>query len=133
MERISGKSIQQLATEYRLPPRDVETQSVEAWETEVVESLKTQMLERLGTMVLAVYETQLRLGSLDAARDVALSIGLLRKPGTTLTVKPPVQAARAINSVEDYRLSRQSRKYRPSEIQEDDVPAMTKRRIDVVP
>lgn len=112
MERISGKTIQDLSTQYSIPKRDLELLTSEAWESATVESLRAQMLEKLSTMVLAVYEQQLRVGSLDAARDIAMSIGLLKKPAT-VTVKEPVTTQ--ISSVEDYRLSRQSRKYRALE------------------
>ena len=121
MERVSGKSIPDLAAQYNLPRRDVEALTQEGWETAVVESLKAQMMERLSTMVLAVYEQQLRMGSLEAARDIAMSIGLLRKE-KSLTIKAPVIQEKIVSSVEDYRLARQSRKYKAPELLEDSMP-----------
>ena len=125
-ERISGKSIQQLATEYRIPARAIE-QSLEEWETAVIERLRAEMLQKLAPMVMAVYEQQLRLGSLDAARDLGLTLGLLRKE-KTVTLRPAQAKPQAITSVDDYRLARQSRRYGGPPVVEDALdPAPTRR------
>jgi hypothetical protein len=115
LERVAGASLPDLAAKYRVTERIAEQRLSEAWKTGVLRELEGELFEQLGPMAMAVYEAQLKLGNLDAARDVLGTIGLIRRPGQTVKVQPVMPPAEpTIDSIEAYRLARQTRSYRGS-------------------
>jgi hypothetical protein len=126
LERVAGASIAQLAEKYQLPKPAIEGALDQAWQEGAVTALQAKIFEELAPMALAVYEAQLKLGSLEAARDIALSTGILKRPTQNLKVQPvaPTVPAPAAN-LADYRLERQTRQYTPA--------AQARRQIDLEP
>lgn len=112
MERVSGASIPDLASKYRVTQKVVGERLSQAWREGVLEALEGACFDELVPMAMAVYEAQLKLGSLDAARDILGSIGFIKKPQATLKVQPQLPpTSPTINSIDDYRLARQTRRY----------------------
>jgi hypothetical protein len=114
LERVAGASLPDLAAKYRLTNRLADERMTEAWKEGVLKGLEGELYEQLGPLAMAVYEAQLKMGSLDAARDILGTMGVIRRPGQTIKVQPVLPKDLpevAINSIEDYRLARQSRSY----------------------
>jgi hypothetical protein len=119
VERMAGGTLDQLADSYRpiLDAPSGPNPLTPERRAEILDEFERTLLERLGPLVCSVYEAQLKMGSLEAARDLGLSLGILKRPPASpkvaVTVNSPDQAPRPVNSIEDYRLERQSRSYRP--------------------
>jgi hypothetical protein len=112
LESVAGASIPQLAAKYAISEATIGEALNEAWRSDALKSLEARIFLELAPMVLAVYEAQLKLGNLDAARDIAYSLGLLKKPNTTPQKQVAAVVAPQINTIDDYRLAKQQRVYR---------------------
>lgn len=112
LERVAGAPLADVAAKYRLKARTADERMSEAWKDGVLKELEGSLFAELAPMAMAVYEAQLKLGSLDAARDILSAIGLMKRPGQTVKIQPilPAQAP-PVTSLDDYRLQRQSRRY----------------------
>lgn len=79
IERAAGRSIAEIARSYDVTPGTVKKYLSTAEEMGVVEHLRSTIFNRLGGKILAVYEAHLDMGNLDAARDLANGLGILKK------------------------------------------------------
>jgi hypothetical protein len=89
LENVAGAPIQELAKKYAPTEKGLSSEKQ-------VQALEERLLAELGPLVMAVYESQLKLGNLDAARDIAISIGLIKRNGPgvaeSTTTEPPKNA-----------------------------------------
>jgi hypothetical protein len=123
MERAAGGSIPDIAAKYRVSEESVEEIMSDAWKEGVLDGLLQKLYTELSPLAMATYESQLKMGSLDAARDILGTIGLIQRPGQKNSPKVQVQPSFAseqtsvnpvpISDIEGYRLSRQTRAYKP--------------------
>lgn len=98
---ITGASLQEIARSYGIGTTRVKRALSHAERIGFYEDVEAAILERLVPKALAVYEAHLDRGSLDAARDVAYGVGVLRKnPEVSVNVG-------ASDSLESYRLLRE--------------------------
>jgi hypothetical protein len=124
MERAAGASLTDLAAKYRVSTEIVDEIMTEAWQDGVVERLQEKLYTELSPLAMATYEAQLKMGNLDAARDVLGTVGVIQRPSTRgQAAKEALQrgfAAAQMNAgaptaapqdIEGYRLSRQQRRY----------------------
>jgi hypothetical protein len=121
LERVIGTSLTEAADAYTpaLRTDPGETLSDDR-KQQIRDELERLCFERLAPLVLAVYEAQLKLGNLDAARDMGLSLGILKRglpaaPKIVVVNQPQMPPEIPVNTVEDYRLARQQRTYRQPE------------------
>jgi hypothetical protein len=115
LERMAGSPLDEIAkqysTELTVKPGEILT---EERKKEVREEFERLAFERLAPLVLAVFEANLKMGSLDAAKTIGLSLGIIKPPPampSKVTIVNP-DGAKPINSIEEWRLERQTRSYK---------------------
>lgn len=100
IERAMGVPIKDIAERYGMAPGSVKRSLSSVEESGLIEHFRTLVYERLVSKALAVYEAQLDMGNLEAARDIAFGLGVLQKdPLKTKAVK-------AIDTLAAYRAER---------------------------
>lgn len=87
VDRALGATVTQLAKKYTLSPDVIRARLSLAEELDVFRGWRSVAAEALIPKTLAVYETALDNGSLEAARDILFGLGILNK-NATLTVQP---------------------------------------------
>lgn len=100
---VSGATIAELAQSYGVGAGTVRSALNLAERAGFYEAVEKALLERLLPKALAVYETHLDRGSLDAARDIAYGVGALKK-------NPAVEVSVGTSSADDinaYRVARE--------------------------
>jgi DNA-binding Lrp family transcriptional regulator len=90
VERTLGTSIKDIAGKYNCSPGAVKRYLDAAEESGLLEHFRALIYERLMGPALAVYEAQLQMGNLEAARDIVFGRGALMKnpPGRGAEQKP---------------------------------------------
>jgi hypothetical protein len=114
LERMAGAPLDEIAKNYQTLRVAPDEKLTDERKQEIRDEFERLAFERLAPLVMAVYEANLKMGSVEAARDVGLSLGILKKPITAppkVTIIQP-EGARPINSIDDYRLERQTRAYK---------------------
>ena len=101
VERALGKPLKELAQEYNCTQAAVKRYLDAAQESGFLEHFRALIYERMMGKALAVYEAQLDLGNLEAARDIVFGLGALRKDGN-----PPGKQEKVIDSLAEYRTQR---------------------------
>lgn len=101
VERALGKPIREIAKEYNCTQASVKRYLDHATESGFLEHFRALIYERMMGKALAVYEANLDLGNLDAARDIVFGLGALRKNGES-----PDRPVKVIDSLAAYRQER---------------------------
>lgn len=103
IDRALGMSISEIAKTFEVSPATVKNYLSSAEEEGFVDHYRKSMYDRLAPKVLAVYEAHLDQGSLQAARDLAQGLGILRNSS-------PEKKEKAITTLEGWRASKEEEK-----------------------
>lgn len=98
IERATGKSIAEIARTFEVSVGQVHKALTAAQEAGFVEHFRHLGYDRLMTKAYAVYEAHLDMGDLDAARDIAFGLNVLRKESREGKLKE-----KAVTTLEEYR------------------------------
>lgn len=100
LEKVtSGKTIKDLAEEYRMTPGAVSTHLSIAEKSGIVERLEAKILERLVPRALALLEEQILRGNVKAATDVLFGVGVLSRDRKFDPVSGGLEMLAAIRTV----------------------------------
>lgn len=101
IDKAMGMSIGDIAESYKVSRKTVSAYLSTAEEEGFVDHYRKMAFDRLGSKVLAVYEAHLDQGSLQAAKDLALGLGILSN-GTPAKVKE-----KAITTLNEWRADKE--------------------------
>ncbi len=80
-QRILGHSLKEISEQFRLSTATIKNELHYARQRDLYQIAQSIVAERLVPKALAVYDTHLEEGNLEAARDVAYGAGVLKKEG----------------------------------------------------
>jgi hypothetical protein len=103
IERAMGKPIGEIAQKYELSRGVVTKELSLAEESGILDAFKRLAYDRLVSPALAVYDAQLALGNLEAARDVAFGLGIFQKTPDASKFK-----GKAMDTLDAYRSARKT-------------------------
>lgn len=103
IERAMGVPLKTLEEKYKLSSRQLHADLDLAAQSGFVDRFRACVLDGLTPKAIAVYEAQLAMGNLDAARDILFGLGVLSKDS-----KGPVKE-RIIETLDAYREARRER------------------------
>ena len=101
IEHLAGKSIADIAKAYEVTIGEVHRTLDGAQEAGWVEHFRSLGYDKLMSKALAVYEARLDMGDIDAARDIAFGLGVLKKETKEAKIKE-----KAITTLDEYRATR---------------------------
>lgn len=102
IDKALGKSIPEIAKDFGVTRADVKRYITEAEESGFVDHLRLTAFERLAGKALAVYDARLDMGDLDAAKDIAFGLGILKKDN-----KPIGDSKKVVDTLAAYRQQRE--------------------------
>ena len=103
IDRAMGRSIADIAQDFKVSPSTVKLYLTEAEEEGFVDHYRRMAYDRLGAKVLAVYEAHLDQGNLQAARDLAQGLGILRNSS-------PQTKEKSITTLAEWRKDKEEEK-----------------------
>lgn len=101
IERACGSSLEAIGKKYGVTVATVKKDLDLAAESGFIDHYKALLHEQLVPKALAVYEAQLLIGNLDAARDVMQGLGIFQKQVDATKLK-----GKMIRTLDDYRRQR---------------------------
>jgi DNA-binding Lrp family transcriptional regulator len=101
IERACGASLDSIAKKFGISPKAVKKDLDLAAESGFIDHYKAMLHEQLVPKAMAVYEAQLLIGNLDAARDVMQGLGIFQKQVDATKLK-----GKMIRTLDDYRRTR---------------------------